>query len=184
MTSHQERALFRVLPLDEGAKTWIFQRPCEWPFPDERGAKHHLGTRTNFQASSPGTPLRGTLSPGWNDSGALCLPGSEAGSAVGSGNGSGIPTLPGPKDLPRLPPCLSKSFNPSSPDVSHTLNFYLQLRFVNRILLKRKVGESLDWGDCITAVEDKEPGGFEGQPEEVSTDTRILKSGTAGLACF
>lgn len=59
------------------------------------------------------------------------------------------------------------SFNPSSPDVSHTLNFYLQLRFVNRILLKRKVGESLDWGDCITAVEDKEPGGFEGQPEEV-----------------
>lgn len=59
------------------------------------------------------------------------------------------------------------SFNPSSLDVNHTLNFYLQLRFVNRILLKRKVGESLDWGDCITAGEDKEPGGFEGQPEEV-----------------
>lgn len=59
------------------------------------------------------------------------------------------------------------SFNQSSLDFNHTLNFYLQLHLVNKILLKIKVGESLDWGDWVTEGEDEEPGGFEDPPEEV-----------------
>ena len=43
------------------------------------------------------------------------------------------------------------SFTQSSLDLNHTWNVYLQWRFVNKmLLLKIKVGESLDWGDWVT----------------------------------